>query len=400
MAVLVTQPDRDSFLRCRRQWDLSARMRRNLEPSAPPPGPPLQRGIRAALAVYYFPGMWDWDRAVTLPLVVAGFERALIPGREPGAGRPSSGAGPRSPEAGTELLRRYFDWAPAADRFAPVLIDPDFEVQVYDPAQPGLGLTGPGGEPARFRGRIDMLAIDEHDAYWIVRHELISGRWPPAAGLAADEASLAACWAWQQFYPGLTIAGTIRNELHLGSADPPPRLEAARPAESGPDAVPARRGRGRWAWRRQGGELAGPEPVVVRQHEPSGGGRSIPQHRRMYAVAREPQQPWPVRQDTGPGFRRTWVRHTQPDIAAAGRRLGAEVTAMLAAAGPARPDPSDAHCRPCAFSEPCLAMRAGRDSEFLLRSAFRTRPADETEEGRLGGGSWGFGRGAAAFRRG
>jgi hypothetical protein len=43
---------------------------------------------------------------------------------------------------------------------------------------------------------------------------------------------------------------------------------------------------------------------TVRQHEPSGGGRSIPQHRRMYARAREPARVKPVEQRTGPWFRR------------------------------------------------------------------------------------------------
>jgi hypothetical protein len=51
MAVVVTQSDRESFQRCRRQWDLHARMRRNLEPAAPPGGPDLPAALRAALAV-------------------------------------------------------------------------------------------------------------------------------------------------------------------------------------------------------------------------------------------------------------------------------------------------------------------------------------------------------------
>jgi hypothetical protein len=73
---------------------------------------------------------------------------------------------------------------------------------------------------------------------------------------------------------------------------------------------------------------------------------------------------------------------------------------MLGAGPSAAPNPSDANCRPCEFLQPCLAMRAGRDSEFLLRSGYRTRPPDVPEEGRLGGSSWGTGRGAAPFRGG
>ena len=38
--------------------------------------------MRDALAVYYFPGMWDWDRDVRLPLVAQELERALTRQRE------------------------------------------------------------------------------------------------------------------------------------------------------------------------------------------------------------------------------------------------------------------------------------------------------------------------------
>lgn len=62
MPVTVTEAERASFLRCRRPWDFAAGMR-NLEPANPPAAPDPDRAIRNALALYYFPGMWDWDTA-------------------------------------------------------------------------------------------------------------------------------------------------------------------------------------------------------------------------------------------------------------------------------------------------------------------------------------------------
>jgi hypothetical protein len=380
MVVIVTQPDRDAFRRCRRQWDLQARMRRGLEPTAGPAGPDLGAALHAALAVYYFPGMWDWDPAITIPLVRQGFDRDLARQRERGAATSPAGAWPRTAAAGHDLLDRYFGWAPAVDRFAPVRIDADYEAQVPDPARTGAGLTGPDGQPVRFRGRIDMLAVDEHDAYWLVRHHVVSGDWPAVEELAVSEPALADAWAWQQFYPGLSVTGTIHNELR------PPADPGGQPA-----ARKIRRPFRRRSFRAE---------RSVRQHEPSGGGRSIPQHRRLYAVAREPAVAREIEQVAHDEFRRTWVRHSQAAIAAAGDRLAADTAAMLAAPDPAPPNPADANCRPCAFLSPCLAMRAGRDSEFLLRSGYRPRPPDAIEEGRLGGGAWGLGRGAAPFRPG
>ena len=320
MPVTVTEAERASFLRRGRPWDVAAgmrpnmqqSMRPNLEPANPPAAPDLDRAIRDALAVYYFPGMWDWDNAVRLPLVGQELDRTLE-----GEARDEARA----------LLKRYIRWAPSVDRFAPVLVETDFEATVLDPD--GAAVVTAGGEPIRYRGRIDLMAVDQHDAYWIVRHRLVDGDWPATEELIKDEEALAACWAWEQFYLGMAVTGTIYNEL---SRTP---------------------GRSR-LWHRLGAARR-----AVRQHEPSGGGRSIPQHRRMYARAREPARVKPVEQRTGPGFRRTWLRRTPGDVAAAGLRLGADVAEMARSDG------------------------------------FWPRPPDSQEEGRLGGRSWSMGRGAA-----
>ena len=103
------------------------------------------------------------------------------------------------------------------DRFAPVLIETDFEVDVLDPGRPGAALVTTAGELIRYSGRIEMMAVDQHDAYWIVRHRVVGADWPPTDRLVADEEGLAACWAWEQFYIGMAITGTVYNELRRPS---------------------------------------------------------------------------------------------------------------------------------------------------------------------------------------
>ena len=97
--------------------DFGVRERQNLEPVEAATGPDLDLAVRDALAVYYFPGMWDWPRPVVLPLVLQGFARSV--GRQSGAG------GQAAAEA---MLRRSFDWAPGVDRFSPVRVECAFEV--------------------------------------------------------------------------------------------------------------------------------------------------------------------------------------------------------------------------------------------------------------------------------
>jgi hypothetical protein len=377
MPIVVTAADLASFRRCRRQWDFGARMRQDLKPVSRRAVPDLDRAVRDALAVYYFPGMWDWDRRVRLPLVGQELDRALTRQRK----RADDRAWQETLERGKALLARYVEWAPQADRFAPVLVETDFEVNLLDPEAPDAALVTGRGEPIRYTGRIDMMAVDEHDAYWIVRHRVVDGAWPPTEQLAADEESLAACWAWEQYYLGMAITGTIHNEL---------RLPAGQAVAQVPD--PAPQARRRWRWLPSRAAAARPR---VRQHEPSGGGRSIPQHRRMYAQATQPRQVEPIEQLTEDGFRRTYLRRTPAEVARAGRRLGQDVAEMAREDLDVYPEPSDDKCPPCPYLDPCLALREGRDDEPIIRTGYRKRAPESPEEGRLGGRAWGMGRGAA-----
>jgi hypothetical protein len=385
MPVIVTAADRASFRRCRRQWDFGAGMRQDLEPAHRRVVSDLDRAVRDALAIYYFPGMWDWDRGVRLPLVGQELERALTRQRQKAGDDADDGAWRETLDQGRALLARYIDWAPEADPFAPVLVETDFEVNVLDPARSDAALVTGSGEPIRYTGRIDMMAVDAHDAYWIVRHRVVGADWLPTEQLVADEESLAACWAWEQFYLGMAITGTIDSELRL----PSDTAEAVAPV---PDpSQPARRRR---PWRWLPSRIAATLPQV-RQHEPSGGGRSIPQHRRMYAQASRPGRVEPVEQLTDGGFRRTWLRRTPAEVAEAGRRLGQDVAEMARDDLDVYPEPSDDKCPPCPFLDPCRIMRAGGDERPVLRTGYRKRAPGSPEEGRLGGRAWSMGRGAA-----
>ncbi|MBO0820346.1 MAG: hypothetical protein J2P26_05795 [Nocardiopsaceae bacterium] len=404
MPFVITPEDRASFRRCLRQWDFGSRERRNLEPAQPAAGPEMRRALQEALDIYYFPGMWDWDRSVRLPLVIQGFERAMAGQRERCGASRDEEPWPRELESGRRLLNRYAEWARAVDGFSPVMVQPEYDATVLDPDRPSAALVTPAGTAVRYRGRIDMLAVDASDAYWIVRHRAVEGEWPAIRELLEDEEAAVACWAWENFYPGMTITGTIYNEFRL----PPPVIPGSplSPAEMEP--APAGRARlvreraiallgSLSAMREKPGGVAD----LVRQHEPSGGGRSVPQHRRLYAAAREPKHAQRVVQHTVEGFRRTLVRRSPEEVTAAWRRLAADTSMMITPDLTPEPTPSEANCPPCPFRLPCQAMFAGEDAEAILRSAYRERPRAVLEEGRLGGGAWSQNRGAAPprFRR-
>ena len=187
MDHLITPADRAAFKRCRRQWDFTATVRRRLHPVGAP-APDLDRVIRDALAVYYFPGMWDWDSIIVLPLVAKGLDRSLAAQRERVGGAPSTddeAAWEGLREQGHGLLHRDLTWAPTVDRFSPIRVATDFDALVADPADPDRGLVGPDGGAIYYTGRIDLLVIDEHDRYWILRHLVAPRGSPPDRAAAA-----------------------------------------------------------------------------------------------------------------------------------------------------------------------------------------------------------------------
>jgi hypothetical protein len=370
MAYRFTPADRGAFKRCRRQWDFGARERQNYEPAEPPAVPDLERAVRDALAVYYFPGMWDWQRSVVLPLVLQGLARSM--------GGPAAGGGDLA--AAEALLRRYFEWAPGVDRFSPIQVECRFEVNLPDPAGGDRELVLPDGRPIRYQGRVDLLAGDEHDRYWVVAHRL-ADRFATADELLLDEELVAAGWALERFYPGMRIAGTIHNELRpanvpVGLDQPPPK------------AAPRIALRRRPSRRHQRG---------IPQHEASGGGRSLPYARRG-AVRTGRPDPAVVAGEGEGRFRRTRIPRDPGELDAAGARLAAEALDMVDPGLRLYPNPAPEHCGGCQFVGPCLALERGQDVAAVLEAGYRDRGPERVESGRLGAATWGTGRGAAPPR--
>jgi hypothetical protein len=363
MAYRFTPADRGAFKRCRRQWDFGARERQNYESTQPATAADLDLAVREALAVYYFPGMWDWQRSVVLPLVLKGFARSM--GRQP--------ASEELRAAGQATLERYFEWAPAVDRLSPIQVESTFEVNLPDPAGEGRELVLADGRPIRYQGRVDLLAGDERDRYWVVAHRVVD-RFTPVDDLLLDEEQVAACWAMERFYPGLRVAGTVHNELRVG-----------------PAAGPARPGRRRLVRRPDRRHQRG-----LPQHEASGGGRTLPYARRGAARAHAPEAT--VTSQGNELFRRTRIRRDRVELDAMGARLAAEGLDMVDPGLRLYPSPAPEHCAGCQFVGPCLAMDRGGDVRAELAAGYRDRGPERVEPGRLGSATWGTGRGAAPPR--
>lgn len=351
MEYRITADERARFKRCRRQWDFASPHRRNLRPAEFVEAA-LASALTDALAVYYYPGTWDWQPEVTQPLVHRALERSL---EQAGASELFA--------QGAAMLDCYDAWASNLDDFAPVKINTDVAAMVPDPDEPERGLTVHDGSPVLYQCRIDLVAVDAADEYWVVRHQIVDA-WQPVEMLLRDEEAVAACWAFEQDYLGLEIAGTIHNEMRIDGPLPSPPT----------DRTAARMKR------------------TVAQHEPSGGGRSLPQHRRAFAQTSQPEAVSRTEQRTAGPLRRTRIRRSRHEIASVGMMIAAEAFDMTS--WPVTYPTPGTHCGECEFRAPCLAIIEGTDPEPALSNDFRP-PHTARPKPRLGQSTWGFGRGAA-----
>ena len=332
--------------------------------------------------------MWEWNRNVVLPLAFQAFTKAMAAQREKHEATAPLTAEEREDwerqlAYGKELLEQYITWAPTVDRFWPVRVETDFYAQIPDFRNPGHDLVSPDGQPIHYQGRVDMLVVDEHDAYWIVRHRLAPEGFADLDLLFLDDELVAACWAWELFYLGMRIAGTIHNEFRLGGAPPDP-------------AEPVRRPRAAHAWARARASQRAAAPSDAGGVGPAT--VPVPGHRRMYArAAREPEEV--VVEEGGGMFRRTRIPRRRAELDALAERLAMEALDMTDPELVLYPTPSVAHCSVCQYRAPCLAMNEAGDVEAVLAAGYRVRPPDVPEEGRLGGVTWSMNRGAAPPRQ-
>jgi hypothetical protein len=291
--------------------------------------------------------MWDWRRSVVLPLVLQGLARSLD-------GQPAAGAGHRA--AGEALLGRYFEWAPGVDRLSPIQVESVFEVNLPDPAGGGRELVLADGRPVRYQGRVDLLATDDRDRYWVVAHRVVD-RFGSVDDLLLDEELVAACWAMERTSPGLPVAGTIHNELLDPTGEPSPPAAPLAPRTA-------------WSrlWRRPGHERGLP------QHDASGGGRSLPYARaRGASAATGPPDPASVASQGDGEFRRTRILRGRPELEAMGARLAAEALEMVDPELRLYPSPAPGHCGSCRFVAPCLALERGGEVAAVLEAGYRDR---------------------------
>jgi hypothetical protein len=357
-------------------------LRQNLVPAVPSRVFDFDKAIHDALAVYYFPAMDDWDRAIVRPLALKGFLRSLEQDRAryevvaPLTAEQEE-EWEQAAERGEAMLTGYFAWARPLDTFASIFSDQEYWAPIPDPANPGSDLVNAAGREIRYLGRVDQLFSDENDEYWVADHRIVGNDWGDDDQLLLDLEGLAAVWATEQTYPQLRIAGTVYNELRV-DADPAALLELGVEGADGFDAHADGRTMHRPRHihtRRSPITPEAPDPLeAILSPQLSSEGQAVD-----YIDTRQ----------TGEWFRRTYVRRGRTSTRNIGLLIAAEAMMMADPKVRIYPTPSDDNCGTCVFRAPCIAMHEGVDPTPILERSFRRRSEEEGEEERL---RWSVGR--------
>ena len=365
---ILRQREMDAFLACRTAWDFGATVRRNLVPIAPPQIFDFEKAVREALAVYYFPAMDEWNRAIVRPLAMQGFVRSMQQDRQ--LYEKSAVVTPTQEEdwdrhlaLGQALLERYFTWTLTVDEFDSVFSEEELWAPVPDPANPGKGMVAADGRTIRYWGRIDQLISDPQDEYWIVENRLVQGGWTNPFHFLVDSTALTHAWAFEYAYPHIKVAGTVYNELRTDAPD----LLTGSPGPETDGPVVERDPR----------TMQGVRRVFIRRNytseaddagdEPSGETRVVKQENDRRSM-----------------FRRTYVRRSRASICRAGLDLGRRTVQIQDPDVRIYQNPRPENCSRCLYRRPCIVGQSGdEDLEAVLAAEYRTRTEAEFEEERL-----------------
>ena len=370
---LLREEDRRLFKRCRRAWDLGATTRGNLVPRRPARTHDLDRALRDALAIYYYPGMWTWHRPIVYPSVLEAFARSMGEQRDAHARAHGLSAAEEAAwrcdlELGDAMLRNYFAWAPTVDRFTPAWVAVEFGRGIPDPARPGHEVLTSDGREVRVRERIEVLVKDDQDVPWLLYHRFVARdeAWAGLHELELDDRGLLHSWAWELDYLGWTIAGVIYHELRRGVPEDGVALAL--------DELPTR-------------------------STPPFDPRAAVEMRRPRVPLQAPEGSGPrLVQDETPWFRRTRILRRREELDAARLQAILEVGDMTDPQLRIYPTPSPEGCGVCAFRDPCAAMYRGEDAAPLLEAAYAPR-GDESATWRLGSRGM-LGRGSLPWKTG
>lgn len=358
LIIPIHTSDRLSFKRCRRRWDVMSDLRQGLKPADQPRPLSFGTAIHKAMEVFYDPKTWQFTqdpqaRILLVANALAAFKDEMnktkarylrLTGRE-ALDEEDAEKFAEDMDLGVGMLKHYFDYVQRKgyDRFEPVAVEVDFEVDIFTPEEiaeefPWL----PQGTRIVYRGRIDQLIKDPWGEYWIWDHKTTSRMRDTMGFLELDEQLGSYNWALEKML-GIRIAGNIYAEIYKGYPQPLQENKVVR------------QGRRFSVNKNQTTSYE----IAKSQLEEAGEDLDLYEDFLNY-----------LKVDGITYIRRTEVRRNDHELAEIGERIRNEVRDMLDPKLRIYPNPSPFSCDSCPVRQVCVAINDGSDHQWILNTYF------------------------------
>jgi len=226
--IPIHNSDQETFLSCRRRWDLTSVLRQKWRPDDLPK--PLKFGIcmHQGYEVLYRPELWNADRDVVLSMAIGEFLESmrLVKAKflkDTGIGAYSdeqqaeylemTSLGPKMLTLYHMHMQRWHEHL----HFTPLGVEEEWEVP--------LDLTLAGRDLV-FRFRTDLRLEDEFGGMWLWDHKTTARMSESVDFLSMDPQMGKYLWGLRQL--GLPVVGAIYNEQYKGFPDYPVELKVPR----------------------------------------------------------------------------------------------------------------------------------------------------------------------------
>lgn len=340
---IVRTTDRTNFKKCRRQWDFTSGMRKNLEPVKMNKHLAFGIAIHVGLERYYDPETWEFPHDVKTGTMLSAFkaenERQRVEERDTIGGMDDERVAEYADREalGLGMLKRYAEWAKRKDKFTPIAVEEKFQIPVPGPNGNPLVVEG---RPVVYQVRIDLVLEDREGRWWVCDHKT-AGSLGDVNFLDLDTQMTSYAWAAQIYY-NRPFAGVLYNELEKVVPHEPAELKSGKLSKDKKQLttvelyLKAIRDRG----------LDADDYADILDH--------LRFNERDY-------------------FRRTPLRRNNVELHLQGQYVIAEVADMLS--DPLiYPNPNKMVCGNCDFFHPCVVANEGGDVDFVLNNKMMYRP--------------------------
>ena len=346
------------FKKCRRAWDITSDLRQGLKPIVQPQPLSFGTAVHAGFQTYYEPATWDLTkdpvkRQLIIENAITAFkdevksakDRYLQLSGQPSLEEVMLDKYYQDLDLGEGMLRHYFDYVYKhnMDRFTPVAVELGFQVDLWTPEEIATMFPKlPQGTRVVFKGRIDLLLLDEWGEYWIWDHKTTARLKDTMPFLELDEQLGSYNWALQ-IKNGIKIAGNIYSET-LKAYPKPLTLNKSR----------------RLGCLYSVSKSTASTTYEIALAQLKEAGEDLEPYKEFLHWLKE----------EGPQFvQRTPVYRNQHELADIGNRIRMEVQDMLNDPH-IYPNPDMFKCGYCESRQVCIAMNDGSDVDFITKEYF------------------------------